>query len=129
MKLRSNTNQRGGSLTGLIFVLAIGAVLAVLALKIVPTVTEFMSAKKAIATAKTAGTTPADVRSSFDKQAEVGYIEAISGKDLEIVKNGDSFDVSFAYQKKIPLVGPASLLIDYEDSTVPKRLTKKKPVE
>jgi hypothetical protein len=26
-------------------------------------------------------------------------------------------EVSFAYQKKIPLVGPASLLIDYEGST------------
>lgn len=129
MKLRSKIKQRGVSLTGLIFILAIIAVIAVLGLKVVPTVTEFLAAKKAIATAKTAGTTPAEVRSSFDKGAEVGYIESISGKDLEIVKNGDSFDVSFAYQKKIPLVGPVSLLIDYADSTAPQRLAKKKPVE
>lgn len=129
MKLRSNARQYGVSLTGLIFILVIIATLAVLGLRVVPTVTEFLAAKKAITSAKAAGTTPAEVRASFDKQAEVGYIESITSKDLDIVKNGDSLDVSFAYQKKIPLIGPVSLLIDYEDSTAPKRLAKNKPVE
>lgn len=129
MKPRSNIRQHGVSLTGLIFILAIIAMLAVLALKVVPTFTEYLSIKKAIASAKSAGTTPAEVRTSFDKQTEVGYIDSISGKDLEIKKNGESLDVSFAYQKKISLVGPVSLLIDYEGSTAPKRLAKKKQIE
>jgi hypothetical protein len=71
------------------------------------------------------------VRNAFDRNAGVSYIDSITGKDLEIVKNGDGFDVSFAYQKVIPLVGPTSLLIDYEGSTAPtgsKLLTKKKPM-
>jgi hypothetical protein len=129
MKLRSNIKQHGVSLTGLIFILAIIAMIAVLALKVVPTFTEYLSIKKAIASAKTAGTTPAEVRSSFDKQADVGYIDSINGKDLDIVNNGGALDVSFAYQKKIPVAGPVSLLIDYEGSTAPKRLAKKKPAE
>ncbi len=129
MKLRSNNRQRGVSLTGLIFVLAIVAMFAVLGLKVVPTVSEYMSIKKAIVSAKAAGTTPMEVRNSFDKHADVGYIESISSKDLEIVKNGEGLDVSFAYQKKIGLVGPVSLLIDYEGSTAPKRLGKPKPAE
>jgi DNA-dependent RNA polymerase auxiliary subunit epsilon len=129
MKPRSNIRQHGVSLTGLIFILAIVAALAVLGLKVVPTFTEYLSIKKAIASAKSAGTTPAEVRTSFEKQAEVGYIDSISGKDLEIEKNGDGLDVSFAYQKKISLVGPVSLLIDYEGSTAPKRLAKKKQIE
>ena len=129
MKLRSNFRQAGVSLTGLIFVLAILAVLAVLGMKVVPTVSEYMSIKKAVNNAKTAGITPAEVRAAFDRQAEISYIDSISGKDLELVKNGDAFDISFAYQKKISLVGPVSLLIDYEDSTAPKRLGKKKQAE
>lgn len=129
MELRSKIRQQGVSLTGLIFILAILGVIAVLGMKIGPTVTEYMSVKKAIATAKAAGTTAAEVRTSFDKQAEVGYIESINGKDLQIVKNGDVLDVSFAYQKKIPLVGPASLLIDYEGSTSPNVPPKKKSAE
>ena len=129
MKLRSKVGQHGVSLTGLIFILAIIAVIAVLGMKVVPSFTEYMSIKKAIASAKAAGATPAEVRSAFDKQAEVGYIDSIAGKDLDIAKNGDALDVSFAYQKKIPLVGPTSLLIDYEGSTAARTLVKKKPAE
>lgn len=129
MKLRSNIRQHGVSLTGLIFILAIVGLIAVVALKVSPTVSEYMSIKKSIVSAKTAGTTPAEVRSSFDKQADINYITSITSKDLEIEKNGDGLNVSFAYQKKIPLVGPVSLLIDYEGSTAPVRSTKNKPVE
>lgn len=129
MALRSNAKQYGVSLTGLIFILAIGGMILVLGLKILPTVSEYFAAKKAIAAAKTTGTSPADIRSTFNKQAEVNYIESISGKDLEIVQSGNGFDISFEYQKKIPLVGPVSLVIDYEDSTVPKSLAKKKPID
>jgi hypothetical protein len=123
MESRSKTKigQRGLSLTGLIFVLFGLGLVAVLALKVFPTVSEYIAIKKAIAGAKAAGSTVAEVRTSFDKQAEVGYIESISGKDLEVIKNGDVFDVSFAYQKVIPLAGPASLLIDYEGTTAATR--------
>ena len=50
---------------------------------------------------------------SFDRQADAGYIESIAGKDLEIAKTAEGFEVGFAYERKIPLFGPASLLIDY----------------
>jgi hypothetical protein len=129
MKRRSNNIQRGVSLSGLIFVLIIVAMVAVLGMKVVPTVSEYMSIKKAIVSAKGAGTTPAEVRTSFDKQAQVGYIESISGKDLEITKNGNDLDVSFEYQKKISLAGPVSLVIDYEGSTASKRPAKKPEAE
>lgn len=121
MKLRSNQKQAGVSLTGLIFILAIVSVIGVLGMKIVPTVSEYMAIKKAIVSAKSAGSTPAEVRSSFDKHADTGYIDSISGKDLEIVPQDGIMEVSFAYEKRIPLVGPASLVIDYQGSTTPKR--------
>lgn len=112
-----NRKQQGISLVGLIFVLAILAMLAVIGLKVVPTVTEYMAVNKAIAKAKTDGSTPAEIRSSFDKQADVAYITSITGKDLEVYNGGNGLEVSFAYDKKIPLVGPASLLIEYAGTT------------
>jgi hypothetical protein len=123
MEARGN-RQRGVSLLGTIFVLAILGMLGVIALKVVPTVTEYMTIKKAIVKAKADGTSIPDMRLSFDKQADTGYVDAISGKDLEIVKTADGFEISFAYEKKIPLVGPVSLAIDYEGSTAPNRLGK-----
>jgi hypothetical protein len=114
---RIRRSEQGVSLTGLIVLLAIVGVIAVLAMKVVPTFTEFMSIKKAIASVKAQGGSIPEMRSAFNKQAEVGYIDSIDGKDLTIVKNGDDADISFAYQKVIPMVGPVSLLIDYAGST------------
>lgn len=124
MKATAKTKQSGVSILGLIFVLVILGLIGVLALKIVPTVTEYMTIKKSIVVAK-AGSSIPDIRASFDKQADVGYVESISGKDLDIVKTADGFEVSFAYEKKIPLFGPASLVIDYAGSTAPNKLGNK----
>lgn len=114
---RVRRNQQGLSLTGLIVLLAIVGFIAVMAMKVVPTFTEYMSIKKAIASIKAEGGPIPEMRAAFNRQAEVGYIDAIDGKDLTIVKNGDDAEISFAYQKVIPLVGPVSLLIDYAGST------------
>ena len=124
MTLRISTRQTGVTLTGLIFVLMIIALIAIFGMKIVPTAIEYNSIRKAIVSAKAAGTTPKEIRVAFDRQAEVGYIESVKGRDLDIVKNGEDLDVSFAYQKKIPIFGPASLLLDYEGTTSKKPLFK-----
>ncbi len=113
--------QQGVSLVGLIFVLGILAAVGILGLKIVPTVTEYSAIKNAIAKAKSDGSTPVEIRNSFDKQANVAYITAITGKDLEIFKSDNGTEISFAYDKKIPLAGPASLLIEYAGSTEKKQ--------
>ena len=117
MNVTAFTRQRGITLVGLIFVLALLGVVGVLGLKVVPTAIEFMAVKKAIVAAKAGGNTPNEVRASFDRQATTGYIDSVSGKDLEIVKDGDQIEVSVAYAKKIPLFGPASLLMDYAATT------------
>lgn len=125
MRKSTKMRQQGVSITGLIIVLAVVGFFAVLGLKIVPTVTEYSAIKNAIVTAKGAGSTPNEIRNSFDKQASVAYIDSISGKDLDITKDGDETVVSFAYDKKIPIVGPASLLIEYSGTTAKKRPANK----
>lgn len=114
---KRNSAWQGFSLVGFLFVIAIVAVVAVLGMKVVPTVVEFAAVKKAIVNAKNAGTTPREIQDSFEKQRTTAYIDSVTGKDLEIVKTGEGYEVSVAYQKKIELVGPASLVLDYEAST------------
>jgi len=109
--------QRGITLVGLIFVLAVLGMIGVLALKIIPTYSEYRAIQGAIVKAKGAGTTVLEVQRSFDKSAEVGYITAISGRDLIVTREEGGLEVSFAYDKKIPLVGPASLLLEYAGTT------------
>lgn len=121
MKVWSKQTQSGLTLTGLIFMVAVVGLIAVLGLRIVPSVTEYMAVKKAIVSAQSAGNTPQEIRAAFDRQADVGYIQSITSKDLDISKEND---VSFAYQKVIHLAGPASLVLDYEGSTAKNRPAK-----
>lgn len=120
-------NSRGMSLVGLIFVLGILSVLVVLASKIAPTTIEYMSIKKAIQSAKlTGGSSAKEIQQAFNKQADVGYITSISARDLVIEKSETGLEISFFYTKKIPLFGPASLLLEYQGTTAKTPAVQKK---
>lgn len=110
--------QAGISLVGLIVVLALLGCVGLLAMKIVPTYTEYRAIQNAIVSAKQAGGgNVAEIQKSFDASATVNYISSITGRDLIIGKENGEMEVSFAYEKKIPLVGPASLLLEYAGTT------------
>lgn len=109
--------QRGISLTGLIAVLAILGFVGIFAAKVVPTYSEYSAIKTAIATAKNAGSSVREIQQSFDKSAMVNDIAAISSKDLVISRETGETEISFAYEKKIPIAGNMSLLIEYAGTT------------
>lgn len=110
MQLRSR--QRGISFVGLVFVGALLAMAGVVAAQMFPTYIEYQAILKAANKAKE-GSTPAEVRVIFDKQSAVDDFKSVSGKDLEVTKEGDKVVVSFAYQREIHLAGPAWLTLKY----------------
>jgi hypothetical protein len=129
MKARSKIRQDGVSLSGLIGVLIVLSVVGVIAMKIVPTVTEFLAIKKAVTLAKS-GTNPAEIRKTFGNTATIENIESITADKLVILKNNDGgFDVHFAYERRIPLFGPASLVLDYQGTTARNGVVVKKAPE
>jgi hypothetical protein len=104
--------QRGISFIGLLFVGGVLACIGVLAAEVLPTLIEFQAITKAASKA-TDGNTVAEVRSIFDKAAAIDDIKSISGKDLEVTKEGDKTVVAFAYTREIHMAGPAYLLLKY----------------
>jgi hypothetical protein len=104
--------QRGISFIGLLFVGAVVAFAGILAAQVVPTLIEFQAITKAASKAAL-GTTVPEVRSIFDKAGAIDDIHSISGKDLEVTKEGDKTVVSFAYTREIHVAGPAYLLLKY----------------
>jgi predicted lipid-binding transport protein (Tim44 family) len=117
VKFHSKIWQRGVSLSGLIIILIILSIIAVLAMKVVPTIMEYQAIKNAVAAAQASGSTVREIQASFDRRAQVDYITSISGRDLEITREGNHLEVAFAYEKRIPLFGPVSLVINYADAT------------
>jgi len=118
MRLRSDKRQRGFSLFGFLSTLTLLGAIGVLLVRAGPSMIEYWAIGKALTAASVTSATPDELRRTFDKLAAAGYIDSVEGKDLQIVGKGSEMETSFSYQKKIPLVGPASLLIDYRGSTV-----------
>ena len=106
-------HQRGLSLIGLLFFGALAASTFLIAAKAVPTYIEYQSITKAVNKAKEGATVP-EIRSTFDRAAQIDDISTISGKDLIVTKEGDKTVVAFAYSREIPLAGPAFLVLKYD---------------
>jgi hypothetical protein len=117
---QSRSRQAGISFIGLLFVVGVLACAGVVAAQVFPTVVEYQAILKAAQKAST-GATVAEVRQLFDKSADIDNIKSISGKDIEITKDGDKVIVSFAYNKEIHLAGPGFLVIKYAGASNPGR--------
>lgn len=114
MKLKQQ--QRGLTFIGLLFVGIFLAFAGVTLAQVVPTYLEYMAVQKAVQKASS-GTTVAEVRTIFDKAAQIDDISTITGKDLDIGKQGDRVVVSFDYSREIHLMGPAYLVMKYTGSS------------
>jgi Tfp pilus assembly protein PilE len=110
-------SQRGISLVGLIVILAILGFVGILAAKILPAYMEYHSIKNAIAAAKETGGSVAAMQRTYSKARDINNIEAVRAADLVISKETGDTEISFAYDKVIPLVGNASLLLEFEGTT------------
>lgn len=111
--------ESGVSLSGLIVVLAVLGAIALVVIKTVPALIEYRAVKNAIAAAKTAGGTVREIQQAFDRNAGVNDITAVQGRDLVITRDGNDVQVSFAYEKRVPLTGNVSLLFDFSGTTDP----------
>ena len=109
--------QRGMSLIGLLLVAIFVAFFGLLAVRALPTFSEYTSIMKICKNASQQETTVAGVKKFFTLAASADYITSITQEDLDITKSGSRITISFAYDKEIPIVHPVYLTIKYRGST------------
>lgn len=113
--------QVGATLMGMLFVGGLVVFVAMLGMKLFPAYQQFFSVKSVIRAMKQEPLntmSKSEILASFNRRADVGYVTAITSKDLEIGKNASGETVVTAkYQVITPLVGNISALMDFETST------------
>ncbi|MDM0018593.1 DUF4845 domain-containing protein [Variovorax saccharolyticus] len=110
---KTGHKQRGISFVGLLFVAIVLACVGVVVAQVIPTLIEYQAIGKAAQKAAEGSTVP-EVRAIFDRAQAIDDFQSVSGKDLEVRKDGDKVVVSFAYDREIHLFGPAYLLLKYQ---------------
>ena len=109
------TRPRGITLIGLLFWAIVVAFVALIIVRVLPTINEYSTILRAVQKiAKAAPGTVAEARSAFDKQKEIEYsISSIGSKDLQVTKENDKLVIRFAYDKEVEIYEPVFLLIKY----------------
>jgi hypothetical protein len=113
---RVGRQQQGITLLGLLLWAIVIGFIALLTVRVLPTLNEFFTIQKAVnKVALEGGSTVPEIRAAFEKQRDIEYsIQSITSKDLDITKENDRIVIRFAYNKEIELFAPAFLLIKYE---------------
>ena len=112
-------NQAGISLSGLIGALAVIGVVGIFAMRMVPAYIEYNAIKTAIVVVKDGGGTIREMQQAFNRHTSINDVEAVRGDDLVFTREGEETQISFAYEKRLPLMGNVSLLIDFAGTTDP----------
>ena len=116
-KFRTRRRQRGLSIIGLIFIGLIVVGLLALGFRTVPAVIEYIAIERAVQKIKNEANTVGELRAAFDRHATIDDITSINEADLDITKEGDQVVISYAYQKKIPVLDNVSIVIDFAGTT------------
>jgi hypothetical protein len=114
--------QLGVSLGGMLAVCVVLIALVMLGLKLTPSYIEYFSIKKAVVALgeeSRGGTSVSEIRKNFDKRATIDAIETVSGKDLDITKDGAEVVISASYRKEIPLVANIGIYINFLATSQP----------
>ena len=115
LRTPSIRGQRGISLIGLLIWAIIVAFVALIVVRVLPTINEYTTVLRAVKKiAQDQPGTVAEARKAFDRQKDIEYsISSIAGKDLVVTKENDKIVIRFAYDKEVPIFEPVFLLIKY----------------
>ena len=107
--------QLGISLVGLMVGAGVFIFLAMVGMKLGPSYLEFASIKKAVVAIaqEKPGASVLEVRKAFDARATIDTISTVSGKDLDVTKEGGELVITAAYRKEVPLVANLGVYIDF----------------
>ncbi len=113
--------QRGVTLMGLIMGSFVLVLVALLAMRLLPSYIEYFTIKKAVVAISNemAGRegNVSDVRRAFENRSAIDDIKSVKATDLEISREGSGFLISASYRREIPLFANIGVYIDFEASS------------
>ena len=57
-----------------------------------------------------------NIRRAMERKLSADYADAVTAKDVNVVKNGNTITAQVAWQKVLPMVANVSILIDFDAS-------------
>lgn len=112
--MKNNKSQSGMSMSNMLLVMALVGFLAVVGFRTIPVFMENLSINNILSEIeKDPSISVRDAKEQFSKRRSVDYIESINVEDLNIIKEDGLMFIGYEYERKIPLLGNASLVFEF----------------
>jgi type II secretory pathway component PulJ len=119
--MHMRARQRGITLLGLIFGSFLLVLVALLAMRLLPSYIEYFTIKKNLVSLgkEAAGreATVNDIRRSFESRTAIDDITSIKSTDLVITKEGNGYLIAASYRREVALFANIGVYIDFEASS------------
>ncbi|HEX5092519.1 MAG TPA: DUF4845 domain-containing protein [Burkholderiales bacterium] len=103
---------------GLIIGSFVLVLVALLAMRLLPSYIEYFSIKKAVVSiSKEREATPSDLRRAFENRSAIDDFQSVKAKDLEISKQGNGYLITAQYRREVPLFANIGVYIDFDVSS------------
>ena len=115
-------NERGLTILGFLFVAVVVVTVALVGFRVMPAYVEYFAVKKALEQALDESPTGniQEIRRSFDRKTSAGYIESVRPSDVQVSRDGNRLVASVSWQRILPMVANASILLDFDVSVSPR---------
>ncbi len=117
--MRERRTQKGLSIIGFLFVAAVLVVFTMVGFRVLPAYIEYFSVQKSLQKALDDAkdlNSAREVQRAFQKYADTGYIDSVSGNDVEVSKSNNEVTASVSWTRKLHLVGNASVFLEFDAS-------------
>ncbi len=123
--LATARQQRGITFTNFLLAAILLIFLAILGMRVVPAYVENRTIQHILDTIAhdpdLQDAQPSDLRNSWDKRAMINNITVVNAQDLQVQKVNGNWVLGVSYNVKISLVGNASLLLEFNNSSAHQR--------
>jgi hypothetical protein len=110
--------QRGLSLIGLLITSAVIVFFCLVGFKLLPSYIEYWTIQRIISdlgrSPELRGTSIISVQNAFDRRATIDNVNSVKGKDLEVSKVGEGFEIATNWSTRVPLFGNINACLDFE---------------
>jgi hypothetical protein len=119
--MHMRARQKGITLLGLIIGSFLLVLVALLAMRLLPSYIEYFTIKKNLVSIgkETAGrdATVSEIRRSFESRTAIDDITSVAPADLVITKEGNGYLIAASYRREVPLFANIGIYIDFEASS------------
>ena len=114
--------ERGLTILGFLFVAVVVVTVALVGFRVMPAYVEYFAVKKALEQALDDAPTGnvQEVRRAFDRKLGAGYIESVRPSDVQVSRDGNKLVASASWQRILPMVANASILLDFDVAVSPR---------